>query len=95
MAERVRGKCSDNIINDITYNKRPIEYKAYLMKSKHSEKAIDKAFCKRATIPGRETLKKESNRKQKKIKLITVCETSLSNIYSIWRKTNQLKIMNN
>ena len=58
------------------------------MKSGHSEKDIDKAFCKRATITRRETLKKKSNRKKNtKIKLITEYEPSLPNIYSIWRKT--------
>ena len=75
----------------INYKKRLIEYKAYLMKSRHSEKDIDKAFCKRATIPRRETLKKKSNRKQNnKIKFITEYEPFLPNIYSIWRKTNHL-----
>ena len=40
------------------------------MKSGYSEKTIDKVFCKRATIPRRETLKKKSNGKQNnKIKL--------------------------
>ena len=59
------------------------------MKSGHSEK--DKAFCKRATIPTRETLKKKSNRKQNnKIKFMADYEPSLPNIYSIWRKTNHL-----
>ena len=61
------------------------------MKSEHSEKDIDKAFCKRATIPRRDTLKKRSNRKQDiKIKFITEYEPSLHNIYSVWRKTNHL-----
>ena len=70
---------------------RPIEYKAYLTKSGHSEHDIDKAICKTATIPRRETLKKRSNRKQNnKIKFITEYEPSLPNIYSIWRKTNNL-----
>ena len=56
------------------------------MKSGHSEKEIDKAFCKRAPIPRRETLNKKSNRKQyNKIKF----EYEPS-IYSIWRKTNHL-----
>ena len=36
--DRIRRNCSDNIINDITYRKRLIEYKAYLMKAGHSEK---------------------------------------------------------
>ena len=43
-----------------------MEYKAYLMKSGHSEKDIGKSFCQRATIPRRETLKKKSNRKHNK-----------------------------
>ena len=67
------------------------------MKSRHSEKDIDKAFCKRATIPRSETLKNKPNRKQNnKIKFLTEYEPSLPNIYSIWRKTNHLlKIMKN
>ena len=57
VADRIRRNCSDNIINDITYKKRLIEHKVYLIKSGHSEKDIDKSFCQRATIPRRETLK--------------------------------------
>ena len=64
-ADRIRWNCSD-IINDITYKKRLMEYKAYLMKSGHSEKDIGKSFCQRGTTPGRETLKKKSNRKHNK-----------------------------
>ena len=63
MADRIRRNCSDIIINDVTYRKRLIEYKAYLKKSGHSEKDIHKAFCKRATMSRREALKKKSNRK--------------------------------
>ena len=63
VANRIRGNCSDNVINDITFRKRLIEYKAYFMKSGHSEKDRDKAFCKKATIPRRKTLKTKSNRK--------------------------------
>ena len=63
VADRIRRDYSDNIINDITYRIRAIEYKVYLMKSGYSEKDIDKAFSKRKTIPRRETLKKKSNRK--------------------------------
>ena len=51
VANRIRGNCSDNVINDITFRKRLIEYKAYFMKSGHSEKYTDKAFCEKATIP--------------------------------------------
>ena len=40
MANRIRRNCSDNVINDVTYKKRLTEYKAYLMKSGHSEKDI-------------------------------------------------------
>ena len=39
---------------------RLIEHKALLMKSRHSNKDIDKAFQKRATIPRRETLKNKT-----------------------------------
>ena len=71
MVERIRRNCSDNIINDIPYKKRLIEYKAYLMRSGHSEKDIDIDFCKRVTIPRRETLKKKLNRKENnKIKFV-------------------------
>ena len=91
MAYRIKRNCSDNIINDITYKKRLIEYKAYLMKSGHSGKDIDKSFCQRVAIPRRETLNKKSNRKHNnKIKFITECEPSLPNIYSTWRKNNYL-----
>ena len=59
------------------------------MKSGHSEKDIDRAFCKRATIPRRETLKKKSSRKQNnKITLKTEYEAALPKIYNIWRKNN-------
>ena len=97
MNERIRRNCSDNVINDITYKKRLIEYQAYLMRSGHSEKDIDKDFCKRLTITTRETLKKKLNRKQNnKIKFINEYEPSFPNIYSVWRKTNHLlKIMKN
>ena len=47
VADRIRRNCSDNVINDSTYRERLIEYKAYLMKSGHSEKDIDNAFCNR------------------------------------------------
>ena len=91
MADRIRRNCSDNIINDITYKKRLIEYKAYLMKSGNSEKDIHNSFCHRRTIPRRKTLKKKSNRKHNnKIKFITEYEPSLPNVYSIWRKNNHL-----
>ena len=50
------------------------------MKSGYSEKTIDKVFCKRATIPRRETLKKKSNGKQNN-KMKTEYEPSLPNIY--------------
>ena len=91
VANRIRRNCSDNIINDITYKKRLIEYKAYLMKSGHSEKDIDKSFSQRATMPRRETLKKKSNRKHNiQIKFIIEYEPSLPNIYRIWRKNNHL-----
>ena len=63
VADRLRRNCPYNIINDITHKKTLIEYKAYLVKSGHSEKDIDKAFSKRAIIPRREILKKKSNRK--------------------------------
>ena len=33
VAEIIRTNCSDNIINDITFKRRAIEYKAYLVKS--------------------------------------------------------------
>ena len=97
MVERIRRNCSDNIINDIPYKKRLIEYKAYLMRSGHSEKDIDIDFCKRVTIPRRETLKKKLNRQENnKIKFVNEYEPSFLNIYSILRKTNQLfKIMKN
>ena len=81
MVDRIRRNRPDNIMNDITYKKRLIEHKAYLMKFGHSVKDIDKAFCKRATIPRRKTLKKKSNRKQNnKIKFITEYEPFLPNI---------------
>ena len=90
-ADRIRRNCPDNIINDITYKKRLIEWKAYLIKSGHNEKAIDKTFCKRAVIPIRKTLEKNSNKNQNnKMKFITEYEPSLPNIYSTWRKTNHL-----
>ena len=38
VADRIRRNCSDNNINDITYRKRLIEHKAYLIKFGHSEK---------------------------------------------------------
>ena len=38
VADRIRRNCSDNIINDVTNRKRPIETKAYLMKPGHSKK---------------------------------------------------------
>ena len=63
LADRIRGNCSDNVINDITYRKRLIEYKAYFMKSGHSEKYTDKAFCEKATIPRSKALKKKSKKK--------------------------------
>ena len=88
VADRIRRNCSDNM-NDITYIKRPIEYNAYFLKSGHID--IDNAFCKRTTIPRRETLKKKSNKKQNnKIKFIIEYEPSLPNVYGIWRKTNHL-----
>ena len=51
------------------------------MKSGHSEKDMNKAFYKRATMPRRKTLKKKSKRKQNnKIKFITEYEPSFPNI---------------
>ena len=38
VADRIRRNCSDNITNDVTNRKRPIKYKAYLMKPGHSKK---------------------------------------------------------
>ena len=59
------------------------------MKSRHSEKDIDKVFCKRAAIPRTETLKTKSNRKQNnKMKFITEYGQSLPNFYNMRRKAN-------
>ena len=86
VTDRIRRNCSDNIINDITYKKRLIEHKAYLIKFGHSEKDIDKSFCQRATIPRTETLKKKSNRKHNnKINFITKYEPSLK-IFTAYEK---------
>ena len=52
VADRIRKNCSDNIINDITYKKRLIEYKAYL-----KVKKIQIRSFVRATMPRRETYK--------------------------------------
>ena len=60
------------------------------MKSGHSEKDIDIAFCKREKITRRETSNKAKRKQNNKIKFITEYEPSLPNIYSIWRKTNHL-----
>ena len=38
VVDRIRRNCSDNIINNITYKKRLIENKTYVMKSENSEK---------------------------------------------------------
>ena len=38
VVDRIRRNCSDNIINNITYKKRLIENKTYVMKSGNSEK---------------------------------------------------------
>ena len=38
VADRIRRNCSVNIVNDVTNRKRPIKYKAYLMKPGHSKK---------------------------------------------------------
>ena len=38
VADRIRRNCSVNIINDVTNRKRPIKYKACLMKPGHSKK---------------------------------------------------------
>ena len=40
--KRIRRNCSDNIINDITYKKRLIEYKSYLLKSGHLDQPPSK-----------------------------------------------------
>ena len=91
VADRIRRNCSDNVINDSTYRERLIEYKAYLMKSGHSEKDIDNAFCNRFLKNRRETLKKKTNKKRNdKIKFITEYEPSFPDIYTIWRKNSHL-----
>ena len=91
LADRIRGNCSYNITNDITHKMGLIEYKVYLVKSGNSEKDIDKAFSKRATIPRREILKKKWKRKQNyEIKSVTEYELSLPHIYSLSRKTKHL-----
>ena len=87
VADRVRRNCSDNVINGSTYRVRLTEYKACLMKSGHSEKDIDNAFCNRFLKNRRETFKKKTNKKRNdKIKFITEYETSLPDIYNIWQK---------
>ena len=48
MTDRIKRNCSNNIINDVAYRERLIEYEVYHIQSRHSEKDIDKAFCKRA-----------------------------------------------
>ena len=91
VADRVRRNCSDNVIYGSTYRERLIEYKAYLMKSGHSEKDIDNAFCNRFLKNRRETLKKKTNKKRNgKIKFIAEYEPSLQDIYTIWRKNSHL-----
>ena len=88
VADTIRRNCSDNVVNDVTYRERLIEYKAYLMKSGHSEKDIDNTFCNRLSINRRETLKKKSNKKQNnKIKFTTEYEPSLPDIYTDGEKT--------
>ena len=44
VTDRIRRNCSDNIINDITYKKRPIEYNAYFMKSRYMKKKYIRPF---------------------------------------------------
>ena len=88
VAEIIRTNCSDNVINDITFKRRAIEYKVYFVKS---EKDTDIAFCRRVTINRRERSKKKPKRKQNnKMKFITEYEPSLPNICRIWGKTNRL-----
>ena len=61
------------------------------MKSGHSEKDTDNAFCNRFLKSRRETLKKKTNQKRNdKIKFITEYEPSLPDIYTIWRKNTHL-----
>ena len=44
VTDRIRRDCSDNIINDITYKKRLMEYNAYFMKSRYMKKKYIRPF---------------------------------------------------
>ena len=44
VTDRIRRNCSDNIINNITYKKRLIEYNAYFMKSRYMKKKYIRPF---------------------------------------------------
>ena len=41
---QIRGNCSDNVDNDRIFKSTIIQYKAYLLKSGHSEELVDKQF---------------------------------------------------
>ena len=92
VATRIRSNCSDNVEDDEQFKNRLVQYKAYLMKSGHSEQTIDRAFCKIACIPRQQILEKRNKKEdvRKRIRLITNYKPSFPDIYKTFRKYESL-----
>ena len=92
VADRVRRNCSDNVAGDVNFKKRLVEYKAYLLKSGHESKNIDRAFLQRASLKRSDVLNKERQEKSiaKKSFFVTEYEPSFPNIHAVWRKHDHL-----
>ena len=92
VADRIRRNCSDNVDNDKNFLKRLVEYKAYLIKSGHDKKKIDKAFIKRATMKRADVLNRERRTRSVTNKTLFVVdfEPSFPDVYTVWRKHEHL-----
>ena len=92
VATRIRSNCSDNVPNDQTFKDRLVEYKAYLMKSGHSETKIDQAFCKIAGTPRQQILQSKTKvaDTRNKTRFITAYEPSFPDIYKVFKKYEHL-----
>ena len=66
VAYRCRANCSDKIKNDVMFKEALIEYKAYLNKSGHDEKNVDKKLVNFAVRYKRKNILENKIRKKRK-----------------------------
>ena len=90
MISWIRRNCSDNVGNDMIFKSTMIQYKAYLLKSGHSEELVDKQFISYALKVKRRNLLEKKTRKKSdgivKYQMVTDFEPTFPDIKKAFRK---------